>query len=91
LVDFGLKNSGIEDFGFDSQSQCKDLEGAHVKTIGWEGAVSVKKCIVYSVGLYKKKETGKKEQSVFSKEKVKSFCLSGCNTMSLCRPGIKND
>ncbi|OHB86550.1 MAG: hypothetical protein A3D13_03225 [Planctomycetes bacterium RIFCSPHIGHO2_02_FULL_40_12] len=60
MVDFGLKNSGIEDFGFDSQSQCKDLEGAHVKTIGWEGAVSVKKCIVYSVGLYKKKKRGKK-------------------------------
>jgi inorganic pyrophosphatase len=41
----------------------KDLEGAHVKTIGWEGAVSAKKCIVYSVGLYKKKKRGKKSNT----------------------------
>jgi inorganic pyrophosphatase len=33
----------------------KDLEGARVKGIGWEGATRAHECIMYSVGLYKKK------------------------------------
>ena len=47
----------------------KDLEGSYVKTIGWEDAVSAKKCIVYSVGLYKKKIRRKKSDTSSVKKK----------------------
>ncbi len=33
----------------------KDLEGAHVKTLGWEGATRAKQRILYAAELYRKK------------------------------------
>ncbi len=39
----------------------KDLEGAHVKTLGWEGAPRAKQRILYAAELYRKKILGELE------------------------------
>ncbi len=41
----------------------KDLEGVHVKTLGWEGAARAKERILYAAELYRKKVLGQLETS----------------------------